>query len=298
MRKIYLFIIFLFSTSTIYAQESIEDQVSFLKALRMRMINAQDEELLALQNDTFRIAIRNFLNTDRSFFTQLDSVSFIGDLYAPDNSFRIINWNIPKGEGFYAYYAFIQTHDKKEKATTVFELHDGKSNLNSPEYKTLDADSWYGALYYEIIPNKTKKRTEYILLGWDGASPMLNSKIIDILYFNGRGEPKFGVTHFKLNRRMQRRVIFKYAEDAFMSLRYHPKKEMIVFDHLVPMKDGMDGIYEFYGPDFTYDAFKQKRDGSWEFVEQIDIRQEKNNKNWNSPTRKNLPASSSESNRE
>lgn len=271
------------------AQSETELLLSDMKRLRMEMINAQDVNKLRLLNDTFSLAVEDFLNIENSFYTQLDSIPFLGDLYSPDGAFRIINWNIPVDDGFYKYFAYLQTHNKKKKSFEIYRLNDRSDSYDRPEHKSMDADSWFGALYYQIIPYKVDKKQEYALLGWDGANPMLNIKLIEVMYFGRNGEPRFGATRFKPGKRMQRRVLFKYAEDASMSLRYHPKKDMIIFDHLIPMKQGMEGIYEFYGPDFTYDAFELTRKGKWEFVENVDVRQPKNDKDWNTPTRKNLP---------
>lgn len=263
--------------------------IDSLQDLRLKMINTQDPVQIRLYNDTFTHALEDFLYLKNSFETPLDSVPFIGDLYSPDGTFRIVNWNIPVDNGFYQYFAFIQTYDKKSNKTEVFQLQDKSDKYDRPEHKSMNAENWFGALYYQIIPYEVDKKQEYALLGWDGANPMLNIKLIEVLYFDRRGAPRFGATRFKLDRRLQRRVLFKYAEDASMSLRFHEKKKMIIFDHLVPMKEGMDGIFEFYGPDFTYDGFELKRNGEWEFVEDVDARQEKNGRQWNDPKRKNLP---------
>jgi hypothetical protein len=56
-----------------------------------------------------------------------------------------------------------------------------------------------------------------------------------------------------------------------MSLRYDPTHKRIVFDHLSPSKPSYEGNYEFYGPDFSYDAFTFI-DNTWVLVENIDIR--------------------------
>jgi hypothetical protein len=55
-----------------------------------------------------------------------------------------------------------------------------------------------------------------------------------------------------------------------MSLRYDPQKKMIVFDHLSPTKPSLEGQYEFYGPDFTYDGLKFEK-GVWEHYQNIEI---------------------------
>jgi len=46
---------------------------------------------------------------------------------------------------------------------------------------------------------------------------------------------------------------------------------MIVFDHLSPSKPSLVGVYEFYGPDFSYDGYKFEK-GMLELYPDIDIR--------------------------
>jgi hypothetical protein len=70
---------------------------------------------------------------------------------------------------------------------------------------------------------------------------------------------------------MRNRVVFEYSARVSMSLRYDAAKKRIVFDHLSPAKPSFEGNYEFYGPDFSYDAFAFI-DNYWVLEENIDIR--------------------------
>ena len=54
-------------------------------------------------------------------------------------------------------------------------------------------------------------------------------------------------------------------------LRWEKKKKMIVFDHLSPAAIRYNGIYEFYGPDFSVDGYKFKK-GKWRYFNDIDVR--------------------------
>lgn len=46
---------------------------------------------------------------------------------------------------------------------------------------------------------------------------------------------------------------------------------MILFDHLGPSEDGLEGQYQFYGPSFQTDGLAFK-DGKWTFIENVDAR--------------------------
>ena len=65
-------------------------------------------------------------------------------------------------------------------------------------------------------------------------------------------------------------LAFVYNEKATMSLRYDEEKKMIIFDHLSPSQPSLEGKFEFYGPDFTYDGLKFEK-GIWVHYPNIDI---------------------------
>lgn len=49
------------------------------------------------------------------------------------------------------------------------------------------------------------------------------------------------------------------------------KDGMIIFDHLSPASKAMEGQYQYYGPDFTYDGFVFE-DGKWNLYSNLDLR--------------------------
>ena len=56
-----------------------------------------------------------------------------------------------------------------------------------------------------------------------------------------------------------------------MSLKFNEKEDKIIFDHLSPIQANQKGLFEFYAPDFTYDAFVWKK-GKWRLETNIDAR--------------------------
>jgi len=70
---------------------------------------------------------------------------------------------------------------------------------------------------------------------------------------------------------MQCRILFEYSARVQMSLRWIDSKKMIVFDHLSPTKASLTGNYQYYGPDFSFDALRFEN-GTWELVEDVDVR--------------------------
>ena len=82
------------------------------------------------------------------------------------------------------------------------------------------------------------------------------------MVFDQKKGPLFGNKILKTRRKNQVRVILEYSKDAGVSLQYNSKLKMIVYDHLVPMDGAPIGMYAFYIPDFTYDAYQFKK-GKW-----------------------------------
>ena len=142
----------------------------------------------------------------------------------------------------------------------------------------IDAKNWYGALYYKILPIEYNGKTDYTLLGWDGGTSESNFKIIDVLTFSGNNV-KLGSPVFIKKKEVLKRVVFEYSDKSSMSLKYEDKYDRIVFDHLSPESPSLAGVYSFYVPDFSYDAYIWDNE-SWVLNEDvITINNEEEKKN-------------------
>jgi len=249
---------------------AFEDSLTLQRKATLKTKN--DEQRLKANNNFIK-TLERALQQEKSFEHSFDSVPYTAFLMSKDKKFRIINWNVPFDNGSHRYFCFIQLYSKKSKCYETYQINDYSEQLTNPEYKSLNSKTWFGALYYEIIPQKTGKKSWYTLLGWDGNDNLSNKKVIDVLSFAANGQPKFGTAIFKTKKDTKRRVIFEYSEDAMMSVRYHPKKNQIVFDHLSPRQPQLEGEYQFYGPDFTYDAFEWQKN-KWVLLENIEITNE------------------------
>jgi hypothetical protein len=163
--------------------------------------------------------------------------------------------------------------DTKKGIGKTIVLNDESDKIRDPEKKSLNATQWYGALYYKIIYTKYKRRKTYTLLGWDGNTALSNRKIIDIIMINGKNV-KFGLPVFQEDKGLKHRILLEYAEDAAVSLRYYDSIKHIVFDHLVPPNSTLEGQFEFYGPDFSTDAYMFEK-GKWRFIRNFEARNDK-----------------------
>jgi hypothetical protein len=115
------------------------------------------------------------------------------------------------------------------------------------------------------------KSTTYTLLGWDGKDNVTTRKIVDALTING-DKIRLGANLFEYAGETRKRLVLEYSNEVSASVKYYPKKNCIVMDHLSPKSAMMQGIYADYGPDGTYCLFELRKD-KWVFMDEIDISQ-------------------------
>jgi len=204
--------------------------------------------------------LKIFLQTNLSFNADYKDVKNLSVLKSEDGNLRVYTWNLNYQDGSFQYFGFLQYKDNKGITLTFL---DDKKYKNEVDYRLFQTcNEWYGALYYEIITKKWNTITYYTLIGWDGADFLINRKVVEVLYFDRRNIPVFGKKLFKLNRTNTGRLVFEYADRTTMILRYNKQKDMIIMDHLAPSETKYTNMFQFYGPDFSYDAFIF-RGGKW-----------------------------------
>jgi hypothetical protein len=252
-------------------------------------------------NELFKKTLANILKDERSYKYPFDSLKKVARLYAPDESFRIFNWNLALENGTYEYFGFIQVKAGNGLDYRVYPLTDRSSEIEAPELMLLSNERWYGALYYKIIQSKYKDKQYYTLLGWDGNNALSRKKIIDVLSFKNTGKPQFGAAIFKKYKEKDRnvRIIFEYSAKATMTLRFEKQylhvisqskdksnkvdkvkaEPMIVFDNLVPLDTRLGpehpdlvGQYQFYVPETNVLNGFILKEGRWYFVKDVDAR--------------------------
>ena len=148
----------------------------------------------ALQlNKEFKNILEEAISNNEILNYPFDSLSkFMSTKISPDGNFRIFNWNIELSNQRQHYECWILM-----KNLTLIKLTDFKNEIPEIEYASLDANSWYGALYYSIIPKERKNKTVYTLLGWDGNNMFSNKKIIESMTISKKNKIQFGVPIFK-----------------------------------------------------------------------------------------------------
>lgn len=236
-----------------------------------RMIQMPDDELKMKINDTIISSISAFLKNPASFDHQFDSLLAIGSIKSDDDKLKIYTWNVPFQDGTHNFYGYAQMKTKDE-GVTVVELKHNPKPIAGFEQASLTPSNWYGALYYAVIHTKYKGEDLYTLLAYDPNDIFTKKKMIDVINIDTHGFVTFGRPIFQIQNKTQSRVVFEYSARVGMMLRYNEAMDMIVYDHLSPSSPAYEGRYQYYGPDFSYDAFEFDK-GTWIHKEDIQIQQ-------------------------
>jgi hypothetical protein len=239
-------------------KDSIRDFEYQLEGLSYRIINGEDENERITSCYYFIQTLKQALQIPGSFNYNFSLIKTVSILKPKNDAFRIFTWNLLLDSGQYLYFGAIQIGDGDD--LVLHGLYDSAQIFEHPEQEITDNKHWVGALYYQIMHYRYQKQDYYLLLGWDGEDAGCNKKVIDVLQLNELDEPVFGHPIFQMDDVVQNRVIFTFADEATMLLRYEEKDEMIVFSNLVPPNPMMQGDYEHYLPDGTYDYFKRKKE--------------------------------------
>jgi hypothetical protein len=238
-----------------------------LSSLGKKFINDDNELERKNANYAFIKTLVSALKVPNSFLYPFDSVKSVSIINSPDNRFRIISWPIENEDGSYRFYGTIQINTGGN--LQMYPLNDYTQDIKNPEDTVTNNLKWYGAEYYKIIPVYSP-RLYYVLLGWKGNTIKSTKKVIEVLSFKD-SKPVFGMPVFEGNGKNRKRVIFEYTRQASMLLRYVPDQNLIVFDDLTPPDPKLKNQHDTYGPDLSYDGYREKN-GRWVYVDNLDMR--------------------------
>jgi len=93
---------------------------------------------------------------------------------------------------------------------------------------------------------------------------------MEILSFSKDDSIVFGKRWFNTGESTKYRDILEYASNAMMSLRF-ANDSSIVFDHLVPFSPQLKDDRQYYGPDYSSDAYYYRK-GKWILAINVDAR--------------------------
>jgi hypothetical protein len=265
------FVLFIFFNNT--QAQILPKDIDFIKSLEDSikvygdtMINSKVEESKFIASYRIVKTLKAALKVKNAFQYQFDSILPIQITYAPDNSFRIFTWFVVNENQQYRYFGAIQMNTDTLK---LFPLVDYSDFIDKPEDKMVNHQNWYGALYYQIIAVKQKKKTYYTLFGSDGHTFNSNRKILEILWFEKDGSPRFGAPIIEYKNKLQNRFILEFSNNAWATLRFVPEENKIIYDHVAPPDENLEGFFSQYLPDGTYEGFEWSKN-KWKHIEMID----------------------------
>lgn len=289
MKKIIIFNICILFSLSAFSQKGnnqlFSEYEDTLKVIADRVMNLPFEAEKRIANDALIEHLTEVLSYEKSFNYHFDSLITISRIKSPDKRFRIFNWLLKKDNNTYEYYGIVHYYNKNKKKFELITLTDNSNNIRTPEQENLDASNWYGGIIYDIIYIKKPGKKYYTILLWDGNDGYSTKKIIDVMYFSGKKKIKFGLPIFKKNaKESQKRIIFQYDSKTTASVKYNYEKQEIIFNNLVPQRKGLEGLYEFYIPEGTFNSYKYKN-GKWWFKEDVDARIKQKIKKYKKPKR-------------
>ena len=258
MKYYFVVIVSLLLTNLFSQKDTIipyREKVLFLQLNKMRSA-IKDAEKKKLNQEFKDYLLETILIPD-SYTYNFVKLKTLGVIDSPDKNLRIFNWNIQLEDESNLFFGFIVRKGNKKK-NKIIELINKNIVYEMPK-EIVQESNWYGALYYKIIPTKKGKKDIYTLLGWRSNGNISNMKIIDVLQINGN-HAKLGANIFQTKTEKLKRVVLEYSKKATVTVRYEPKLDRIVFDHLSPESPSMKGLYEYYIPDMSYDAYTFEND--------------------------------------
>ena len=248
--------------------ELLAEKKDSLDVLSEQILRAETASERKFANQRMLLILQNLMEHDSSFHYPFDELKSISKLHSEDGELRVFSWNVPDESRKLNYYSIVQ-HFPKDGEYRYFPLNDLDTSFQEIKNFKGDAENWPGALYLEVIEKKAPYKTYYTLLGWNGNNRLTSTKVIEVLSFDKEGEIEFGEAIFRVGKEMQSRLVFEYAATNKMILEYRNDLDLIIFDHLSPPTSNLKGLYEYYGPDFSFDAL-QWNGRHWVYTPDVD----------------------------
>lgn len=263
-----LLVVFSLNVLELKSQESNPYQEAKIEELCFGVLNADYDEERKQFNQALKELLKDeVLLEDGAFSYPFSGVKSLGILTSPDSALRIFNWMVPLSDGSYHYEGLVLV--KQDGEVELIELKPLENDTILNEYVLLEQNQWPAALYYELIQKKDEFDNYYTLLGWDGHNRLSTKKTIEVIRIKADGSLQFGAPIFEAAKGKKSRRLFEYSAQQSMRLNYEASTGQIQFDFLAPLKPSLEGVYEYYFPAMTQDAYVWEED-HWKFMKLID----------------------------
>ncbi len=272
MRSYFLyFIFFIFLPAELAkSQVSVKETPQVLEELYDRLIdNYNDNERIRI-NDSIRMILDGYVKSDTVFSHRFTNLRYLGQIVSPDSLLKIITWNLVLGNEPGRYFCYFIRKQKPGIKNLIYRLSANYNEIPVKTDTTYTEPEWYGALYYDLKPYVIDNRCCWVLLGIDYGNALISRKIIEVLNFTPEDAIVFGRKWFVSGEDKKYRAVFEYASNAMMSLKFRSDNS-IIFDHLVPFSPSMKEDHQYYGPDYSSDAYNFEN-GLWKLIINVDAR--------------------------
>lgn len=171
---------------------------------------------------------------------------------SPDSMFKILTWQFQSSPYQWQYGGIILLPESK-----LMTLNYEKRDYVKIRREQFQADHWYGALYYQVIPKVFDKNNPYyILFGFAQNHRREKFKIIDAVYFKP-DSVSFGFKNLVLKDETSEefsanRQIIRYSQNANCALEFDGDQDRITFDHIARIENPRESTI-LYIPDGTYE---------------------------------------------
>jgi len=267
---LYLILSLFLTAGAAKGQVPAEETPQVLEELFDRLINNYNDNDRIRINDSIRLILDSYVRSDSIFTHRFTNLRYLGQITSPDTLLKIITWNLVLENEPGKYFTYFIRKQEQSKENEIYRLsasYNEKPVLSDTTYK---GENWYGALYYDLRPYIIENKHLWVLLGIDYGNAYISRKIIDVLSFTEDGSIVFGKKWFTDGDQKKYRAVFEYGSNAMMTLRFRSDKS-IVFDHLAPFSPSQKDDRQYYGPDYSVDAYNFDN-GVWKFTVNVDVR--------------------------
>jgi hypothetical protein len=252
----------------------VRQEIQLAKSLR-ELRQSKTKVDIEMANISFTQDLKEVLMAPGIMDYPFDSLKTMSTITAPDGAFRLFNWNVEDENQMHSHFCYLVRKVRGGK-NEVIPFKEDKFTLGPRPDGMLTPNRWYGALYYKIVPVTVGRKTLYTMFAYNGATRSSNKKILDVFWFKGKslriGYPLFQDERNKAE--LHKRVFIEYSEKASISVNYKRGINKIIFDHLMPETPNLKGMYEYYVPDMSYDAYFWEND-FWNYQADIIVGNDK-----------------------
>lgn len=220
-----------------------------------------DDEKLHLSE-----AITNHLATfSVSDLSRIDSLGIpqLVHQLSPDSLLHVFTWQYRLSDANFYYGGLVVHRDN------IYPL--GGEAVVCEEYHEYSIEHWRGGVCYDIVQPDRANKSFYTLLIWDGNNSITAKKSIDILTFDRKGTPIFGLPVFEEDKDIKHRVVFEYNAKQTLLLDYDVKKNAIITNAQVvgDLRYSSVAASKSIGEEFN---IYQYENGKWVLYRDVDLR--------------------------